>query len=224
MQFHVLCTCFHFLFRGFLYLTYVILCLLHVYIRPVFLHRNPITFALLSPSQLNSSHSKTFIPGKCSERCHCVDTYCSTLYSITGMIFIICYARSSNVQNIVLPILGQIMVRTLPVACVSPCLAVAYHHHSVQCIAPELIILRVARGRAWSSNTVTLLEGTTATSPKYIPQHSQLHSDTTDVEGAELGQVFPFYATEVSPNGPTSSDSGGESPLTRGKKSSLNFA
>ncbi|EIM85267.1 uncharacterized protein STEHIDRAFT_157908 [Stereum hirsutum FP-91666 SS1] len=64
----------------------------------------------------------------------------AALYSITGMIFIICYARSSSVQNIVLPILGQVM-----------------------CIAPELIILRVARGRAWSSNTVTLLEGTTAT-------------------------------------------------------------
>lgn len=35
----------------------------------------------------------------------------AALYSITGMIFIICYARNSNVQNIVLPILGQVMVR-----------------------------------------------------------------------------------------------------------------
>jgi len=59
----------------------------------------------------------------------------AALYSITGMIFIICYARLSNVQNIVLPILGQVM-----------------------CIAPELIVLRVARGRAWSSETARLGE------------------------------------------------------------------
>ncbi|TDL29997.1 hypothetical protein BD410DRAFT_703038, partial [Rickenella mellea] len=51
-------------------------------------------------------------------------------YSITGLIFIICYARASNVQNLVLPVLGQIM-----------------------CISPELIMLRVALGRAWTRDT-----------------------------------------------------------------------
>ena len=33
-------------------------------------------------------------------------------YAVTGLIFIITYARNSNVQNLVLPVLGQIMVRT----------------------------------------------------------------------------------------------------------------
>lgn len=34
-------------------------------------------------------------------------------YTITGLIFIITYARNSNVQNLVLPVLSQIMVRPL---------------------------------------------------------------------------------------------------------------
>ncbi|KAH8104315.1 hypothetical protein DFH11DRAFT_1519658 [Phellopilus nigrolimitatus] len=54
------------------------------------------------------------------------------MYSITGLVFIICYARNSNVQNIVLPVLGQVM-----------------------CIAPDLILLRVALGRAWTNDTST---------------------------------------------------------------------
>ena len=32
-------------------------------------------------------------------------------YAVTGLIFIITYARNSNVQNIMLPILSQVMVR-----------------------------------------------------------------------------------------------------------------
>ncbi|KAJ8454765.1 hypothetical protein ONZ51_g12843 [Trametes cubensis] len=49
-------------------------------------------------------------------------------YTVTSLVFIACYARNSNAQNIVLPILSQ-----------------------VTCINPELLILRVARGRAVSS-------------------------------------------------------------------------
>jgi len=51
----------------------------------------------------------------------------AALYSVTGLIFIISYARNSPFQNLVLPALGQI-----------------------QGIAPVLILLRVAQGRAWS--------------------------------------------------------------------------
>ncbi|TDL29699.1 hypothetical protein BD410DRAFT_833964 [Rickenella mellea] len=57
-------------------------------------------------------------------------------YSVTGLIFIICYARNSFVQNLVLPVLGQIM-----------------------CISPELIILRVSLGRAWSRDTTLHTKG-----------------------------------------------------------------
>ncbi|KAI9066255.1 hypothetical protein FKP32DRAFT_1674001 [Trametes sanguinea] len=52
----------------------------------------------------------------------------ATPYAVVGLIFIISYARNSNVQNLVLPILSQIM-----------------------CISPEIIILRVAMGRATDS-------------------------------------------------------------------------
>ncbi|KAI0649025.1 hypothetical protein C8Q79DRAFT_488197 [Trametes meyenii] len=49
----------------------------------------------------------------------------ATPYAVTGLIFIITYARNSNVQNLVLPVLSQVM-----------------------CINPEIIIMRVAMGRA----------------------------------------------------------------------------
>lgn len=34
----------------------------------------------------------------------------AAVYSVTGLVFIICYARKSNVQNLVLPILDQVVV------------------------------------------------------------------------------------------------------------------
>ncbi|KAJ7058914.1 hypothetical protein C8F01DRAFT_1232499 [Mycena amicta] len=55
----------------------------------------------------------------------------ASLYSIVGLIFIITYARSSSVQNLIFPALGQ-----------------------VQAIAPMLILARAADGRAWSQTTV----------------------------------------------------------------------
>ncbi|TDL25354.1 hypothetical protein BD410DRAFT_636923 [Rickenella mellea] len=53
-------------------------------------------------------------------------------YSTVGLIYIICYARKSNFQHLVLPVLAQVM-----------------------CISPELIILRVAMGRGWKDTTRT---------------------------------------------------------------------
>jgi len=60
----------------------------------------------------------------------------AAIYSVTGLVFIICYARHSNVQNLVLPILDQVV-----------------------CIAPELILLRVALGRAWTKKTSSTVLG-----------------------------------------------------------------
>ena len=50
-------------------------------------------------------------------------------YAITGLMFIITYARNSNVQNLILPVLGQIMVSPHP-----PCMHVgrdSYFNRSV---------------------------------------------------------------------------------------------
>ncbi|KAJ6484011.1 hypothetical protein C8R45DRAFT_1214893 [Mycena sanguinolenta] len=55
----------------------------------------------------------------------------ASLYSGWSMIFLICYARNTPFQNILLPPLGQ-----------------------VQGIAPMLILFRVAQGRAWSAKTL----------------------------------------------------------------------
>jgi len=52
------------------------------------------------------------------------------LYAVTALIFIITFAKNDPVQNLVLPVLGQ-----------------------VQSISPLLITLRIAQGRAWTRDT-----------------------------------------------------------------------
>ncbi|KAJ7074778.1 hypothetical protein C8F01DRAFT_1225195 [Mycena amicta] len=83
----------------------------------------------------------------------------AALYAIVGLIFIITYARSSTVQNLIFPPLGQ-----------------------VQGIAPMLILARVAEGRAWSQSTV---EATTADSTIHI-NHPGVTGSTT---GIPLGSM-----------------------------------
>ncbi|KAJ7769392.1 hypothetical protein B0H16DRAFT_1452588 [Mycena metata] len=57
----------------------------------------------------------------------------AALYATWSMVFLICYARNTPLQNLLLPPLGQ-----------------------VQGIAPLLILFRVAQGRAWSQDTRTV--------------------------------------------------------------------
>lgn len=57
-------------------------------------------------------------------------------YSICGIIFIATFAANSPGQNLFLPPLGQVM-----------------------CLSPELIIWRVASGRAWSERTTRVTVG-----------------------------------------------------------------
>jgi len=59
----------------------------------------------------------------------------AALFSVTGLIFIVAFARQSKVQDLILPSLGL-----------------------VQGIAPMLIILRVAQGRAWSNELSSAIE------------------------------------------------------------------
>ncbi|KLO05094.1 hypothetical protein SCHPADRAFT_884040 [Schizopora paradoxa] len=51
----------------------------------------------------------------------------SALYSVTSLIYLICFARGSNVQNLLLPAIDQFV-----------------------CIAPELISLRIVMGQSWT--------------------------------------------------------------------------
>ncbi|KAJ7703882.1 hypothetical protein B0H17DRAFT_921603 [Mycena rosella] len=56
----------------------------------------------------------------------------AALYAVWSTVFLVCYARNTPFQNILLPPLGQI-----------------------QGIAPLLILFRVAQGRGWSQSTVS---------------------------------------------------------------------
>ncbi|KAF4562948.1 hypothetical protein EYR36_003381 [Pleurotus pulmonarius] len=55
---------------------------------------------------------------------------------LISCIFIILYARQNTAENLFTPLIGQ-----------------------VYCIAPQLIIIRVYRGHAWSADTVTRAQG-----------------------------------------------------------------
>ncbi|TDL20989.1 hypothetical protein BD410DRAFT_750293, partial [Rickenella mellea] len=85
-------------------------------------------------NMLGLQHSKTYT----SIAAMMVES--AALFSVTGLIFIICYAHNSSIQNLVLPVLGQIM-----------------------CISPELIIMRVALGRAWSRDTTKIVNSKIST-------------------------------------------------------------
>ncbi|KAJ7456069.1 hypothetical protein FB451DRAFT_1276952 [Mycena latifolia] len=61
----------------------------------------------------------------------------AALYAVSGVAFLICFARNTPLQNVLIGILGQ-----------------------VQGIAPVLIVFRVAQGRAWSTHTVHTLQRT----------------------------------------------------------------
>jgi len=56
----------------------------------------------------------------------------AALYTVTGLIFLVSYGVNSPIQNLALPVLGQ-----------------------VQSISPLLIILRVLQGRAWTTATLS---------------------------------------------------------------------
>ncbi|KAJ3476308.1 hypothetical protein NLI96_g11250 [Meripilus lineatus] len=75
----------------------------------------------------------------------------ASIYSIVSLIYIVAFARNSAVQNLCLPVLGQLM-----------------------CIAPELIILRMAFGTAFSRETATSLSNS---------RHGRTSNSVTAVAG-----------------------------------------
>ncbi|KAK7045123.1 hypothetical protein R3P38DRAFT_2508878 [Favolaschia claudopus] len=85
----------------------------------------------------------------------------AAIYSINGLIFLISYAVNSPVQNLALPLLGQ-----------------------MQSIAPLLIILRVAQGQACSDRTIEEL-----TSVRFRNRASHLRNDpsTTVLDTFSIG-------------------------------------
>ena len=133
---------------------------------------------------LSSSHTRTYI----SIATMLVES--AALYSTTALIFIITYARNSAVQNLVLPVLGQ-----------------------VQAISPLLIMWRVAMGQAISqdslptssskfstfmrqrsgvhdgSKTVVQLKSQTETSSFNLPSfaNSQKYTFASDLTGKTMG-------------------------------------
>ncbi|TFK54803.1 hypothetical protein OE88DRAFT_1732102 [Heliocybe sulcata] len=72
----------------------------------------------------------------------------AALYSVTGLLFIACYARDNKAQYVLITWLGQfeVGVSSYPYPLLKP-----YNLLFVQSISPLLIILRVAQGHAWSS-------------------------------------------------------------------------
>ncbi|KAF8641523.1 hypothetical protein AX16_009901 [Volvariella volvacea WC 439] len=94
----------------------------------------------------------------------------AALYTIWGLVFLICYARNTPFQNIVLPPLGQ-----------------------VQGIAPVLILLRVAQGRAWTKETTF----TSMTTQWRVKQPTHISSTTGSMPLSELTAYNPEAGKEI---------------------------
>lgn len=127
---------------------------------------------------LSSSHSRTYT----SVAAMLVES--AALYSLTVLLFIITYARGSNVQNLVLPLLGQ-----------------------VQAICPLLIMWRVARGQAISRETVITSNMPTTSKMSWrnnMPQSPAIRSAQSmgnkhraTIPGQTQSFALPTFTTKV---------------------------
>ena len=82
-------------------------------------------------------------------------------YAVTGLIFIITYARNSNVQNLVLPVLGQIMVRRVSLHLYSIC--------QIPLTFPCLCAVHLARGHHPAGGHGPRGDG------EDVPEHASAH-------------------------------------------------
>jgi len=110
----------------------------------------------------------------------------AALYAIVSVIFVGTFARNNWFQNIVVPVLGQIT-----------------------CIAPLLIILRVAYGRAYTANTLPMTTG--------IEWGSDARSAASDVDSMENRDVLPA-PINVRTRGGILRSGGGTATVTSSKK------
>ncbi|KAH8103707.1 hypothetical protein DFH11DRAFT_1734629 [Phellopilus nigrolimitatus] len=86
----------------------------------------------------------------------------AALYSAAALVFVVAYARGSNVQNLVLPLLGQ-----------------------VQAVAPLLIMWRVARGQAIDREA--LLTSSAAMTPSKLSWRRSVSATTTTMSDTGSG-------------------------------------
>lgn len=81
----------------------------------------------------------------------------AALYAVCGILFLVPWGLKNTVEQLVLPTLGQAEVRFVS----AYFLNCSFLTRSMQSLAPLLIIVRVAQGRAWSSDTESRLNGST---------------------------------------------------------------
>ena len=107
------------------------------------------------------------------------------LFSVFSVLSLVTYAMNHPLQNIFLQMLPQIQVRQIQFD--------SYHfsgwEKTCQIVAPLLIILRVAQGRAWSPSATTLF--------------SNGNASTTQVSIHAPGFAFPVFRTKETTSYPT---------------------
>ncbi|KAJ6561385.1 hypothetical protein DFH09DRAFT_920938 [Mycena vulgaris] len=95
----------------------------------------------------------------------------AALYAVWSTVFLICYARNTPFQNILLPPLGQ-----------------------VQGIAPALILFRVAQGRAWSQKTANVTISSASGRNRSIPLSDLTHT-ANEAESRNVRQGLKINMT-----------------------------
>lgn len=109
---------------------------------------------------LSNSHSRTYT----SIAAMLIES--AALYTSVALIFIVTYARNSDIQNLVLPVLGQ-----------------------VQAISPLLIMWRVARGQAISRETMASQNGHGASASVAVSKIQWKQAGTTGATTAATPSV-----------------------------------
>ncbi|KAJ7484286.1 hypothetical protein FB451DRAFT_1028404, partial [Mycena latifolia] len=98
----------------------------------------------------------------------------SALYAVTSILFLVPYAVNSDVSNIFLPILVQ-----------------------VQLLAPLLIILRVAKRRAWDESTATAAPASNLKFQNFFPPSGHYTENNIEREMGNSGDVVSSDSTRM---------------------------
>jgi len=101
----------------------------------------------------------------------------SALYSLFSLLFLVSFAVRSFAQNLFLPVLAEIQVSAAFAVFGSSFLA----YICPEMISPLLIVIRVARGRGWSTNTAA---------SAFTPTDIQFdHPSGTSLKTTDIGQL-----------------------------------
>ena len=147
------------------------------------IHGKNVRNAMGSPSGVNGLYKA--IVGMLVESC--------ALYAVSYLLFMVPWAAGSPVSNAFFPILAETQVRTIPASPRRPKLGrLLFNCDNEQVIAPYLIILRVAKQRASTSESIT---SRNISSLRFWSRRGLEGGDGAHPDGRPVSSVGPYGKT-----------------------------